>query len=150
MNFFDRFIDAFSMKDLAKRVNGVIAFGMAIIVIASIGGYLFLTSNFTSSIDCVVTKDGAIMDDRGDIAIEVSIDHDDLERLPEDGKLKIDISSIDPKLKPQNITIESINPTTGVLKITFAEENVFVPIKKGAEGKLIIADTPLWKLLLKK
>ena len=150
MNCFDRFIDSFSMKDLAKRVNAVIVFGIAIILIASIGGYFFLTDNFTVSVEGVVTENGAHVDDEGNVVIQISIDHADIDRLPTNGKLKIDANATQPKLKFQNILIKSIDPTTGVIEIAFTDERLSAPIKKGEEVRLIIADAPFWKLLFKK
>ncbi|MBT3181105.1 MAG: hypothetical protein HN337_01195 [Deltaproteobacteria bacterium] len=150
MNFFDKFIDSFSTKDLSKRVNLVIAFGIAIIAITSVCGYYFLNHNYVMSINGVVTEDGAFMDNGGAIIIKISVDHDDIERLPRDGKLQIDTNAPMPEFKTQNISIRSINPTSGVIEITFADESLSAPIKKGEEVKLIVTDTPLWKLLFSK
>lgn len=150
MSVFDKFLDAFSEKDLGRRIGSVIAIGIVICAVAAFLGYRLLMRNFAIGVDGVVNTRGAVLEESGDISITVSIDHKDLERLPADGRVIIEDRGARPSTLHQNARITSIDPETGVLKIAFTEPEAAVPISKGAEVKLVLFDAPLWRLLLRK
>jgi Na+/proline symporter len=46
-NILDRFIENFSSEDLKRRVWAITMLGMLICVAIGVGGYFFVTTNFT-------------------------------------------------------------------------------------------------------
>jgi len=147
MNIFDRFIDAFSARDLGKRVKLVIVFGLVLCLITGIGAYYFLTKDITISVGAVVSGTKGTGDD---LAVMLSLDHDDIGRLPEDGNIVIEQESVVPSLRLMNARIISIDPATGVIMVALSGNETSASLAGGTEIEIIISRAPLWEMLLKK
>jgi len=145
MNLFDSFLNTFSAKELGKRAKSVIIFGLIVFAIALIGGYLFLTKNFTLS----VTGIGNWTAMNGNV-LNVSLGHSDLDKLPSDGKARAEILTIEGWSSPYEVSINEINPANGLVKIELPD---FADVPRAGDKfdvRIIISEEPLWRMLLKK
>lgn len=142
MNLFDRMLDALSGSDLSRRVWSVVIFGFALTVAAAVGGFAFLNSVQTISVDAT----GRCVDSAAK-SIELQFDRTNMEALGSMQDLSIELK-LDKAVKIP-IRIHSIDHETNTMEVIPSAETTanFVCPQNRFDVRLILKQRPFWSLL---
>ena len=142
MNILDRFIDAFSARDLKSRVRGVIAFGLILMAAAAAGSVWFLRSTHA-----IVVEGTAVWSDARAGLLTATLSAADLDRIPPEEPLAVVCLAAgqDPARSPA--TILDLEPSTLTVRLQATE----IPADRRSPGRfavqLILVDEPYRKML---
>ena len=142
MNILDRFIEAFSARDLKSRVRGVIAFGLILMAATAAGGAWFMRGTHA------ITVEGtAVWGDAARGILTVTISAEDLDRIPPEETLAI--SCLWPNRAPitSRASIIDIEPSTKAMRLQIFDINSENRFPGRFSVQLILVEQPYWKML---
>lgn len=144
MKLFDKFLDSFSARELKTRVWGVVVLGAAICAATAVGGFMFLSSNYTIRVDGT----GKFLEGEPK-SIEAAFSEKEIQLLRL-GAPKYAIISAPGGLRSQtSVEIQNINPENGVVTLIAgtASASPITPIPGRFNLRVVLYEEPYWKFL---
>ncbi|HPQ80147.1 MAG TPA: hypothetical protein PLZ86_00265 [bacterium] len=142
MSLLDKFVEAFSAKELRPRVMGVIAFGLVVAAATAAAGLYFMKWKYTISVEGT-----AVWDNKDPEIIEATISEEDLGRIQPDRPLTIEIVHPDGSLERYFAVIVEIDPASGKIRLDAKDLPSAEHIPGRFSVRLILVEEPYWKLL---
>lgn len=142
MNILDRFIDAFSARDLKSRVRGVIVFGLILLAATAAGGVWFLGSTHT-----IAVEGTAIWSDAASGILTATLSAADLERIPPEEPLAVECLATGKEPARSPAMILDLEPSALTMRLQATE----IPADRRTPGRfairLILVEEPYGKML---
>lgn len=142
MSLLDKFVEAFSAKELRPRVRGVIVFGMLVVAATIVAGAYFMNWTYTIAIEGTAVwsaeEPGLLM---------ATISEDDLGRIQPDRGLAVEIIRPNEPALRSAAGIVDIDPAAKTLRLEAPDFPPAAHMPGRFSVRLILVEEPYWKLL---
>lgn len=142
MSPLDNAINSFASQDLKNRIRGVVAFGIVLIALSSLAGYVFLNRTYTVDVSGTAT----LANGEGH-ELEITLAPNEFKKMESYLPSKARAKLADGSWVSFEIGIEATNPATGLILADSANLPNDLSGPRRFEIRLVLYEGPFWKML---